>query len=203
MKVEKNTYQLILIGVMFLLGLHFCVNNTHKSITEGFDTSRCPNLLIKKDNKYYLHNTNKVNVPGVNPIVFNTLEEYTEFIEWQRSNGIRCPVLSLEKFDSAQGEPEYKLHTDAEIIEAGLQPVYPDEMKLLDAGHDDYPYNQNSYPSYDRDNQYIGAITPLDKMYNNDEDVSPNAMDRNWGGVDYSRDIVESGRFKDRTRQPR
>ena len=55
--------------------------------------SKCPNVLIKKDSKYILKNNRKADIPGVNPIEFDNLEEYVEFIEWQRSQGIRCPVL--------------------------------------------------------------------------------------------------------------
>jgi hypothetical protein len=51
----------------------------------------------KKDNKFYLYNSKVVKVPGVNPVVFNNLEDYVEFIEWQRSQNINCPVLFLQQ----------------------------------------------------------------------------------------------------------
>ena len=63
----------------------------------GITGPRCPNLLIQKGCKIYLHNTKIAEVPGVNPIEFNNLEEYTQFIDWQRSQGIRCPVLYLQE----------------------------------------------------------------------------------------------------------
>ena len=30
---------------------------------------------------------------------FNNLEEYTEFLEWQRGAGIRCPVLYVQNIE--------------------------------------------------------------------------------------------------------
>ena len=72
------------------------------------------------------------------------------------------------------------------------QPV----TKLFDAGRNDPPYNQNSYPAYDPQDQYIGLKTPLDKMFHDNKDAkSPNPMDTNWGGVAFSRKQVDDGYF--------
>lgn len=90
---------------------------------------------------------------GVNPIVFDHLEDYTEYLEWQRHQGRRCPVVYLEQGFDAQGNPAY--------LE---RPGMDDTTMLLDAGRDDPPYNTNSYPGFDPDNQYIGEETPLDDM---------------------------------------
>ena len=42
--------------------------------------------------------------------------------------------------------------------------------------------------------------TPLDKMFSEqetDKAVSTNPMDTNWGGVQYSRDVVKSSYYAD------
>ena len=69
---------------------------------------------------------------------------------------------------------------------------------LIDATRDNNNiYNSNSYPSVDTQNQNIGLYTPLDKMYNeNQEGVSPNPMDPNWGGADYTQHLVDEGVYK-------
>ena len=90
--------QLILFYIfVFLVGFIFCLTHdsliTYETFTEA---DNCPNLLIKRGNKYLLQNTKKVIVPGVNPIVFNNLSEYEEFINWQKAQNIKCPVLYLE-----------------------------------------------------------------------------------------------------------
>ena len=68
--------------------------------------------------------------------------------------------------------------------QAGLPsvPRTASEQPLFDANHDDMPFNQNSYPAFDAQDQYIGAYTPLDKIFKSNEPVSANPMDVNWGG---------------------
>ena len=74
----------ILIIIVFLGSLHFYLNyDTSKLyVREGLTTmngdQRCPNILIQKGPKYYLYNSNVAQVPGVNPIEFNNLEEYKD-----------------------------------------------------------------------------------------------------------------------------
>lgn len=72
---------------------------------EPFDTNemnvKCPTNLINDGNKLLLYNPTLAKVPGVNPIQFNDLDEYSSYVEWQRSQNLRCPVLKLDKVDSA------------------------------------------------------------------------------------------------------
>jgi hypothetical protein len=215
--------------VLILLFIIFVVSYYNPK-KEGFDNSkyklRCPNLLIQKDSKFYLHNTKLAEVPGVNPIEFTNLEDYTEFIDWQRSQGIRCPILYLQQTYDAQGNAVYKARPDPMNPLGGLPPSdkmpvsiassgeiikeYPDTDKdtnlkapnptqLVDATRNDPPYNKNSYPSYDESSYYIGTTTPLDKLDAQQENakISPNPMDKNWGGADYTQKLVDAGYYKD------
>ena len=70
----------IAIIILFLLGLVFCMSYSSKDFQEGFDSGNCPNLLVQKGSEIHLVNTNKAEVPGVNPIIFKNLEEYVEYI---------------------------------------------------------------------------------------------------------------------------
>ena len=107
--------------IIFII-LYFYLAN----FTEGFEsngtsgTPRCPNLLIQKGTQYYLYNTKLKQVPGVNPIIFNDLNEYTQFLTWQNSQGIRCPVLYLQHGYNAQGESEYKIRPSTTELQGGL-----------------------------------------------------------------------------------
>ena len=56
----------------------------------------------------------------------------------------------------------------------------------------------NMYQSFDSHNQNIGLDTPLDKMYHNNGDPSPNPMDTNWGGKNFTKKQVDSGKYSDR-----
>ena len=185
-------YKILIIGAIYLLGLYFIIKNTTKSCIEGFEVeNNCPNLLIKKDAAYYLYNTTKNHVPGVNPIRFENLEEYTEFMDWMRGSGIRCPVLYLQQTNDTQGQSTYRMLPDPNEPNAGLPPARPAKVtKLLDAGH-----NKGSMPGYDPMNQYIGDYTPLDQIFNEEEllNKSDNPMDNNWAGVEYSQAQVQRG----------
>lgn len=191
-------YKLFAIGIIYIVGLYFIIKNSSKSCIEGFNTnSSCPNLLMKKDDAYYLYNTNKADIPGVNPIRFNTLEEYTEFMDWLRSSGIRCPVLYLQQTYDTQGQRTYKMLPDPNEPNAGFPPAQPAKVtKLYDAGH-----NKGSMPGFDPMNQYIGLYTPLDEVFNEEQslNVSDNPMDPNWGGVKYSEEVVKSGKYAEDT----
>ena len=92
------------------------------SITENGSKNRCPNLLIQKGTTLYLHNTNLAAIPGVNPIRFDNLEEYIEFIEWLRSQGIKCPILFLQHSVNAQGESVYNIRPSPTDLQGGLCP---------------------------------------------------------------------------------
>ena len=275
-------YKLCLIIIIFLLGLYFVVKYpTYEAFTNKKDKGyRCANILYQKGTDYFLYNSNLATIPGVNPLQFNNLEEYVEFTEWQRRQGIKCPVLYVQEAYDAQGNTVYKARPSPTDMHGGLpdmlvndghnnknvmpmpngsanpmpmpsnnpmptaNPIMPnpqipgmpigypnaampmqmadrntkddfdprmlssmnpgimpprnDENLLLDAGQDDKPYNTNSYPGFDPNNQYIGLDTPLDKMFNLAKGgVSPNQMDPNWGGAKFTDDLVKSGYYKD------
>jgi len=205
------TYLFIL---LFLAGLYFYAKYTETKYSESFtnntDEKRCPNILIQKDSKFYLHNSKVAKVPGVNPIEFDNLEDYTEFLDWQHSQGIRCPVLFLQQTYDAQGNPVYKVRPSVSEQQGGLPPSYPgppNPTKLVDATRNDPPYNTNSMPSYDPTSYYVGTTTPLDTMSSSPQNTqeenmlyagpSANPMDPNWGGSDFTQGLVDKGYYSE------
>ena len=214
--------------LVFLIGLYFYAKCSDPNYVEGLTNNnnnsksgiRCPNLLIQKGARFYLYNSKVAKVPGVNPVEFDNLEDYTEFLDWQRSQGIRCPVLYLQETYDAQGNPVYKARPSVSEPQAGLPPsiasstgdiiqestlgdsnalAYPNPTLLVDATRNDPPYNKNSYPAYDQTSYYIGTTTPLDVMDLSQEKsgVSPNPMDPNWGGTEYTQGLVDKGYYKE------
>jgi hypothetical protein len=261
-------YKLLLIILIFFLGLYFVITYpSYEAFTNKKDKGyRCANILFQKGSDYFLYNSTLATVPGVNPLQFKSLEEYVEFTEWQRRQGIKCPILYVQEAYDAQGNTVYKARPSPTDMHGGLpdvilndghsnenimpmpydtaNPLMPnpqipgmpiglpnaampmqmadrntkdsfdprmvasmnnsvmsprnDENLLLDAGRDDLPYNKNSYPAFDPNNQYIGLDTPLDKMFHEAKgSVSPNQMDTNWGGAKYTDALVKSGYYKD------
>jgi hypothetical protein len=251
-------YKLLIICIMFLLGFYFIYrSNDIETFTDNSDdyhkdykiSEKCPDVLIQKGSAFFLYNSKRANIPGVNPIRFENLEEYVEFTEWQRSQGVLCPVLYLQHAYNAQGEPVYKARPSPTNLQGG-QPDYvitpasfsansalamnpaiatnptlamnPEYMSnsfpnvmpppanvpiqgLCDQNRFNpvnTPYggskiiDTNAYPGFDAKNQMIGCNGPIDKMFNQTSGVSPNPMDHNWGGIEFTENLVKSGYYK-------
>lgn len=198
--------KLVLIIIAFIIGLVFCSTVTTKKLYEGFTTNNCPNLLIQKGNQLHLLNTEKAKVPGINPMVFNNLEEYVEFVNWQRKMGIKCPILYFQKTIDTQGNNGYRMLPDPLNKQPGISSHLPANTQrkmryLLDSNRNDLPYNNHQYAGFDQDDQRVGVNTPLDNVHvDAGLNLSDNAMDTNWGGVKHSRRSADSGKYKHRTR---
>lgn len=186
----------IVILLAFFIGFLFCIRYKHNDLVEGFQDSEnfsCPNVLFKKGKELYLLNKRKAIVPGRNPIRFDNLEQYGQYLKWQRRVGIRCPVLYFEEGYDAQNKPMWRYASDPFDPQPGNPPN--DVMrgagdlqvgKLLDANVDtNPPANSGGYAAYDPDNQNIGRYTPLDKMFHAKGEFSKNPMDPNWIGRGY------------------
>lgn len=201
--------------VVFMLGLYFIINYSAANTQEGFVTNqphRCPNILIQEGSEIYLYNSQVAKVPGVNPIKFNNLEDYVEFMKWQRSQGIICPVLYLQQTNDAQGKNIYKIRPSPVDLQGGLPPMIdtsasfgtagrnrlPPITKLMDSNRNDPPYNTNSYPGFDASGFNMGDVTPLDLMnfIQQDSGMSPNPMDPNWGGPKFTQHLIDSGYYE-------
>ena len=176
-------YREIIIIIVFLAGLIFCI--TRKSKKEGFSLEgKCPTILIQKGNELLLFNQNRARIPGVNPIRFNNLDEYVQFIKWQRRLGIRCPVLYFQQTYDAQNNLGWRVLDNPIYPTSGMLTSLPPlrglkETLLYDANRLDPPFNIGDYPAYDPMNQYIGDYTPLDKMFHQ-SGISDNPMDANY-----------------------
>jgi hypothetical protein len=197
----------VLFVLILVLGLYHCSRYPGSSVqTEGFGgTDSCPNILMQKGDRLYLYNSRKASVPGVNPIQFENLEDYTEFIEWQRANGIRCPVLFMRETNDVQGGTSFAVHPDPLNQHGGSPPIPPTNTgHLTDASRESPIFNTNSYPGYDPANQYIGRTTPLDAMDGEIGEVgsnlSGNPMDWNWGGNDFTNQLIDAGVYSGNTR---
>lgn len=212
---KTTILKVIIIVAIFIAGAYFTATVSSQQVREGFaveqgDSKRCPNILIQHGKEIFLYNSRVAKVPGVNPIRFNNLEDYTEFMDWLRGRGIRCPVLYLQYSYDAQGDPVYRMRPSPEDPQGGLSPNVPyaaapaSLVQLMDASRDNPPFNNQMYAGYDPLNLNIGDYTTQDAEFHSKEllPLSDNAMDTNWGGIKYTEKIVASGAYLDRTRQP-
>jgi hypothetical protein len=170
-----------------------------ESTIEGFTSSMCPDILKYKGDKIHLYNSKVVKVPGANPVIFDNLEDYIQYLKWQRSRNVKCPVLLLQKMYDAQGN--LKIQDGNEInkndtrFKQKISRQY--DSLIVDATRNNDIYNRNSYPSYDQTPYYVGVKTPLDLINNNikNSDKSLSAMESNWVGGVKTVDSREMGKY--------
>jgi hypothetical protein len=201
---------------IFLGGIYFysIYNNTKEGLININGETRCPNLLIQKGSKFYLYNSNIAQVPGVNPIEFNNLEDYVEFLEWQRGAGIVCPVLYLQNTYDAQGNRVYKIRPSVTELQGGLPPSIT--TPFPESGENpvymgNIEMNESPYKSPELINKNINQTNcpiPLDSSIDitktninpnaNTDNLlySPDAMDPNWGGAEYTEQLVDAGYYE-------
>ena len=228
-------YKSLVIGVVFLLGLYFISqsNKVETFITDDVTpykiAENCPDVLIQKGSTIFLYNSKRAGVAGVNPIRFENLDEYTEFVEWQRKQGILCPILFLQHAYNAQGESVYKARPSPTNLQGGLPDFYvtnkianpnmmpppstavPIQGLLANTTCGDIIAETNkrietanaagirtgaNYTGFDSHSRY--DTPPLDKLFNETNNiVSPNPMDDNWGGIQYTQHLIDSGYYAD------
>lgn len=160
--------KIAVILIVFLLGVYFCLYFEQAVLNETFENMvntgyTCPNVLIKTGKELLLKNTKLAEIPGVNPLRFNDLEEYVEFTEWQRSQGIKCPVLFLQNTYDVQGNNVYKMRPYINDLNGGLPPSVLDETKH-NAKLYTTPLEAFANNEYDENGQNYEE-EPLDKMY--------------------------------------
>jgi hypothetical protein len=196
----------------FLTGGYFYV--LHDIPVEGLENqdeknkeskeNTCPDLLIKSGSTLLLINT-KLPRSDKNPLPFNSLDEYIQYVEIQKRNGSNCPVLFLQEETNAQGHQVYRARSDPHSYEGAL-PATPNitnnpdsPYKYIDASRQSNTYNRNQYAGFDPTNLYVGRYSELDKIHDSTEmvPISENPMDSNWGGVVYTHNAVASGKYKE------
>ena len=192
--------------IVFLTGLYLytfnlffnkkCSRESFQNDGKDSDSSKdfCPDLLVNKGNILLLYNTKKPEIQGINPILFSNLDEYIQYLETQRKNGINCPILYLQKENDAQGNDVYRIRPSPFDQQGGNQPIkltrsqmahldnnYNQTPHLLikenipsdpsapfsyiDASRENPPYNSGNYSGFDPTNQFLGMYTSLDAIH--------------------------------------
>lgn len=206
--IINDKLNLLILTSFMVLGLYYYINSyKYYEPLENNTNNQCPNMLIEKDGKYHLFNSNKKIESGVNPITFNNLEDYSKYIEWQNNKNISCPILYLQYSTDAQNNELIQVKSSIFENEGGLPSKIKnflkqdnsDENQILDATKDNNGvFNTNMFNGFDSQNQDIGLDTPLDKIFHQPGNKSVNPMDPHWGGKNYTLDAVNRGDFEER-----
>lgn len=165
----------------------------------------CPNVLIKRGTEYHLHFSDRPEKEGENPIVFKQLSEYQTYLDNASKQGKHCPVLFVQQENNAQGQDVYRVRETPVV--ADQEPGVPNELgqtyqqraKYNDSARLNPPYNQNLYAGFDPTGLYVGKLTMLDDIAQKEEkqSISDNPMDPNWGGVLFTQQSVDKGKYKE------
>lgn len=144
---------LLLVLFMIIMGILFMMKDQ-----ESFVSGQCPTTMIKNGEHIMIYNPKMAKIPGVNPIILDNLEDYKEYVRWQKKNKLNCPILHLEKVFDTQGQEMYEIKpsyaTDIPIGALNHSMPRPEpQMMMLDASRDNPPYNKNSLPGIDPQNQ--------------------------------------------------
>lgn len=214
-----NLFFFIFIIMSFVSGIYFC--STHNSLqiehftgpdpqqSDSQPSNTCPNLLIKSGNVILLYDSKLPESPGTNPLPFYNLDEYINYLEIQKRNGIHCPVLFLQEEVNTQGNSVYRIRPDIFQPQGGLSsspqlyytntPIVPRKpIPVIDSNQDNLPYNGGGYNEFDPYGQHVGEYTVIDSIHDSTfkgKSLSENPMDDNWGGVIYTKSAVDSGKY--------
>lgn len=178
-KNDINCY-IILLFIFLIIILFIYSIFKYDICLEGLNVKyNCPDKLLKVDDELRLYSKN-------NYMNLSSIDEYINIVKLQEQNGINCPVLQLNTY-SELSSSDINTTTEKKIT------------KLLDANRSTDVYNYNQYPGYDPMNLYIGIKTPLDLMNKKEQNkkISANPMNSNWGGNQYTTDLVNAGYYDD------
>jgi hypothetical protein len=84
-------------------------------------SDRCPRVLVKSGNHILLYNSS--NFQEEEPTVFYNLDEYINYVNYQKSLGNDCPVLFLQQENDAQGNDVYRLRPSPFEQHGGMNPL--------------------------------------------------------------------------------
>jgi hypothetical protein len=217
----KYTF-IIMLAFLFLIGLYLYATDKLIYATEGYNNptsplnsptnNNCPDLLIQNGEQFYLYNSKAPTVNNVNPLVFAKLSDYANYVNQNPG----CPVLFLQKGSDTQGNDNYNIRGGTPMNtwqNNGMDPTPPlangqrappnvRTVPFVDANLQHPPFNAYNTPGYapfDPHGFDVGRFNPLDAIHVSGEllPVSDSPTDPNWGGTEYTAQMVNSGKYID------
>ncbi len=117
----KLFYSVWIILLFFVLGIYMTMSYSSNDLLHSYNNT-CPNMLLQVGSSIWLYNSNNPIIKNINPIPFNNIEEYYDFVKWQNDVNIKCPILYVQQVYNTQGEAEYHLRNTP------LQPFNEDKI---------------------------------------------------------------------------
>lgn len=183
----------------------------------------CPDMLLQKGNQYLLYNT-YIPESSTNPVVFDNLAQYAEYINVETEKGNKCPILFVQQVLGAQGDSTYKIKNNPinpqDIDYKSKEPsIAPNDNKI----QNEYktPYSRQLYmdnlASSLVQNLSMNEVMNVDKLEltknillktqppctKTMDDIIPfelngltaDPMKTNWGGAEFSTELINNGYY--------
>lgn len=99
-----------------------------------------------------------------------------------------------EKYNSAKS-----FFTSPPVQNKNESPTERNVNTYIDASRENQPFNKNNYSGFDPTGLNIGKYDELDAIHDSteEEEISDNPMDPNWGGVMYTQKMIDTGKYED------
>jgi hypothetical protein len=182
---------------------------------------RCPVLFLQKENDVQGKDVFRIKSTPFNDIYNEPFADYVGMTITPSANGTLSfppasvsqlstnvstyPFYNIEAFEGGMGTPASFNNTTPGSVPSAAFPA--SEMKALPKAKDeekiDYKinnskiYDRDMYPGFDAYGIGVGKYTDLDKLHDSTSSttMSDNPMDPNWGGTQYTKDAVDSGKY--------
>jgi hypothetical protein len=79
---------------MYAMGIHSPITGSRSRSSQGNHAP--PKMLFRQNGLLYLHSVNEPIIPGINPLIFHTYQDYLNYCNFRQSQGIYTPVLQLQ-----------------------------------------------------------------------------------------------------------
>jgi len=137
--------------------------------------------------------------------VTNPKTMYMEYIETMENQQPTQPSEQTQQPSEQIQQPSEQTQQPSEQTQQpSEQKQQPEHIKrkpvpIQDASRENTSYNTNMYAGFDPTSQYVGVYTNIDEIHASTSysELSENPMDSNWGGVYYTKDAVDSGKYKE------
>jgi len=172
----------------------------------------CPILFLQEEvnaqgeNVYRLRKTEGTTT-NVDPLMLGSLTDYFK----NQTNVMPkfAPPVGPQAFNRVQPNMQLPLSNvglNNTMMQSLEQTQQPQQVQYEDASRDNKPYNQGFF-AFDPTNQYVGRYTVIDQIHDstktqNQNGLSDNPMDQNWGGAVFTNKQVMSGKYKGDEVQP-
>ena len=133
----------------------------------------CHDLIEERNGKIRVYNNKSDVIPGINPLEFNTLDEYKKYMEWKKQQGSDCPVLYIKRKYTTQNNLGYQISSDPSTDDVYTQPPEDETLHHKDNGNTNYNRNitksdlvsSSGLPGFDPTDQDIGKKNPIDMKF--------------------------------------